>query len=169
MELHAHSHSHHWVRRTPDWRAAAVAGFAAGAILMVLELFWSAWGTGGSPWEISHMIAAIVAGPGSLGSPGFDLGVVALALVTHYVLGIAFGLVLAAVMAPFRLDSSAGMALTIGGAFGVLLYLVNFFVLAAWFPWFAEIRGAATLIAHLIFGMSAAFLYWKLERDDTAL
>ena len=167
MELHAHSH--HWVRRTPDWRAAAVAGFAAGAILMVLELFWSAWGAGGSPWEIPHMVAAIVSGPGRLATPEFDLGVVALALVTHYVLGIVFGLILGMVMAPFRLDSSAGMALTIGGAFGLLLYLVNFFVLAAMFPWFAEIRGAATLIAHLIFGMSAAFLYWKLERDDTGL
>lgn len=167
MELQAHTH--HWVRRTPDWRAAAVAGFAAGAILMVLELFWSVWGAGGSPWEIPHMIAAIVMGPEGLASPGFDLGVVALALVTHYVLGIVFGLALGAVMAPFRLDSSAGMALTIGGAFGLLLYLLNFFLLAVWFPWFAEIRGAATLIAHLIFGMSASFLYWKLERDDAEL
>jgi hypothetical protein len=167
MELHAHTH--HWVRRSPDWRAAAVAGFAAGAILMVLELFWSASGAGENPWEISHMVAAIVAGPDTLGPSGFELGVMALALVIHYVLGIMFGLILGAVMAPFHLDSSAGLALTIGGVFGLLLYVFNFFGLTALFPWFVELRSGATLVAHLIFGMSAAFLYWKLERDDHSL
>ena len=29
----------HW--RAPDWTAAAVAGFGAGAVLMVLDLVWS--------------------------------------------------------------------------------------------------------------------------------
>ena len=39
MELHMQSH--HYVRRQPDWTAAAVSGLAAGALLLVLELFWS--------------------------------------------------------------------------------------------------------------------------------
>ena len=31
---------HAWKRRETDWIAAAVAGFAAGAVLKVLDLVW---------------------------------------------------------------------------------------------------------------------------------
>jgi hypothetical protein len=34
-------HSHHYMRRLPDWTAAAVSGLAAGALLIVVEMFWS--------------------------------------------------------------------------------------------------------------------------------
>ena len=37
MELRMHSH--HYVARQPDWIAAAVAGFVAGAVVMVMELY----------------------------------------------------------------------------------------------------------------------------------
>jgi hypothetical protein len=52
----------------------------------------------------------------------------------------------------------------IGAAFGGLLYVFNFFALTQAFPWFAELRGWATFVSHLIFGASAALLYWKLAR-----
>jgi hypothetical protein len=55
MELHMHSHR--WEQRMPDWTVAAVSGFAAGAVLMVLELLWSTIIQGTSPWVTSHMIA----------------------------------------------------------------------------------------------------------------
>ena len=58
MELHMQSH--HYVRRQPDWKAAAVSGLAAGALLLVLELFWSSMVSGVNPWVATRMIAAIV-------------------------------------------------------------------------------------------------------------
>lgn len=161
MDLHMHSYR--W-QRLPDWPAAAVAGLAAGAVLMVLELFWSTLVAGGSPWAASHMIAAIVMGPDTLQSSDFSLNVVAVALAAHYVLGIVFGLVLATIIAPFRQDSSVGMVLLAGAVFGAVLYLLNFYGMVYFFPWFADWRGAATLVTHLIFGMTAALLYWKLDR-----
>lgn len=166
MELHMHSHR--WAQRMPDWPAAAVAGFAAGAILMVLELFWSTLIADASPWVVSHKIAAIAMGPAALQSTdfSFSLGVVAAALVTHYVLGIVLGLVLAAVIAPFHLDSSLGMVLLTGAVFGLAIYLLNFYGMIRFFPWFADMRGWATLAAHLIFGMAAAAMYWNFERVD---
>lgn len=161
MELHLHSH--HWERRVPDWPVAAVAGLCAGAILMVLELLWSALVTGTSPWVTSRMIAALVMGPNTLQGAGFGVGIVAVALATHYLLGVVFAVVFAGIVAPFHLDSSAPMVLLAGAAFGVLLYVFNFHGMVRFFPWFAELRGAAALAAHLIFGMAAALIYWQLE------
>jgi hypothetical protein len=158
-------HSLHWERRMPDWPAAAVAGFAAGAVLMVLELLWSLV-CGESPWRASHQVAAIVLGPDAQQSSGFALGLVTLALATHYALGAAFGIVLAVLIAPLRLEANVAASLAAGALFGAVLYGVNFFAMVRWFPWFADLRGAPTLVAHLVFGMSAALLYWEFERGD---
>jgi hypothetical protein len=171
MELHLRSH--HLEHRRPDWVAAAASGFVAGAILMVLELFWSAIVQDGNPWVTSHKIAAIVLGddvlqPADFRPADFSVGIVGVALIIHYVLGIAFGLVLAAIIAPFRFDSSIGMALVVGAVFGLILYLINFYALTSVFPWFADMRGWETLIANLIFGMAVALLYIKLERPEIA-
>ncbi|WP_019141861.1 hypothetical protein [Noviherbaspirillum massiliense] len=156
--------SHRRVARSPDWTAAAVSGFVAGAVLMVLEMLWSTNLMGATPWTMSHMIAAIVTGPDALQSHAFSVSIVALSLVIHYVLGIVFGMILAAIIAPFHLDSSPAMVLLVGAAYGLVLYLVNFYGMARIFTWFADVRGWPALIAHLIFGMVAAGMYWKLER-----
>ena len=131
---------------------------------MVLELLWSALVVGTSPWVTSHMIAALVMGPNALQGAGFSVGIVAVALATHYLLGVVFALLLTILMAPFHLDSSSAMALLAGAAFGLLLYAFNFYGLVRFFPWFSEVRGTVTLVAHLIFGMAAALIYWKLEQ-----
>lgn len=154
--------------RKPDWPAAAVSGFAAGAILMVLDLLWSLVTTGSGPWATSHKIAAAVMGPEVADASTFDAGVVAVALAAHYALGILSGIVLAAVSVPLRLDESAGKAIVSGAVFGLGVYLVNFHGFANVLPWFAEMRGFATLTAHLVFGVAIALLYRRLGRrgDD---
>jgi len=164
MELHMHSHR--WEQRSPDWTVAAVSGFAAGAVLMVLELLWSAVIMRVSPWEASHMIAAIVMGSDALQSTDFNLMIVTVALVTHYVLGIVFALILATIIVQFSFDSSVGMALLTGAVFGVAMYLFNFYGMVQFFSWFTEMRGLATLVAHVIFGTVVAAMYWKLEQVE---
>lgn len=160
--------SWHW--RAVDWVAAAVAGFAAGAVLMVLDLLWSAIFNPDGPWRTSHMIALIFSGAAdSLQTTDyrFKVSVVSIALLTHYALGIAFGLVLAAILAQLRLDSEPLKALVAGALLGCLLYLVNFETLTAFFPLLARLRGAPTLAAHVVFGCVAAVLYWRLKRTAT--
>jgi hypothetical protein len=132
---------------------------------MVLELIWSILPPGTSPWLVSHKIAAIVLGPDTLQSSDFSIGVVALALATHYVLGIAFGIVLAAIIAPFHFDSSTGMLVLVGAVFGALIYLFDFYGMAHAFNWFVDMRGWETFVAHLVFGITAALMYWQLERS----
>lgn len=164
MDLHLHSH--HWEQhRLVDWPAAAVAGLAAGAVLMVLNLLWSATVSGDSLWRSSHLVAALLMGPEeALASSGFNLGVVVVALATHYALGVAFGLALAFIIVGFHWESNVGAMQIIGALFGLALYLFDFYAVAQIFPWFAELRGWPTLVAHLVFGVVAALLYWKLNR-----
>jgi hypothetical protein len=164
MELRQHLIQ--WERSRPDWVVAAVAGFAAGAVLMVLDLLWSAFVDPSGPWRTSHMIAPIVTGADAARAPsyGFSVGVVAIALAVHYVLGIVFGLILAAIMTPLHLDSTLEKAIGTGAVFGIVLYLVNFYGLVSLFPWLVELRGWPTTGAHLVFGVVAALLYAKLGR-----
>ncbi|MEW6703983.1 MAG: hypothetical protein AB1430_03940 [Pseudomonadota bacterium] len=165
MELQLHRHD--WRRRWPDWTVAAAAGFVAGAVLMVLELLWATTVSGESPWQLLRMVAAIAMGPQTLEAGTFSVGVAAVALLTHYLLGVVFALVLAVVIAGFSYDTSATMIHTLGALFGFGLYLFNFHGMSQFFPWMADLRGWSTLIAHLVFGMTAAFLYWKFDRHFT--
>lgn len=154
----------HW--RRPDWAAAAVAGFAAGAVLMVLDLLWSSAFNPDGPWRTSHMIAPLFIGTDVLRTNGyaFSATVVSIALAVHYGLGIVFGLVMGAILAQLRLDAAPTPALVAGAIMGIVLYLVNFEGIAAFLPWLAELRGPDTLAAHVVFGSVAALLYWRLKR-----
>lgn len=164
MDALMQSRGWHW--RATDWTAAAVAGLAGGAVLMVLDLVWSAFFNPHGPWRTSHMIAPIFIGTDVLKTSGyaFHAGVVAIALAVHYLLGILFGLVIAALIEQFRLDDRATHAAGMGIGVGVLLYLVNFEALAAFFPWLGQLQGAETVAAHVVFGAVAALLYWRLKR-----
>jgi hypothetical protein len=163
MELHMQSH--HWQRRMPDWLAAAVAGLAGGALVIVLEFFWSTMVLDESPWQPTHKIAAMVMGRGALEQMSvFSFSIVGIALLLHYVLGAIMGMILAAIMAPFRFDSSVGMEAVIGLAFGIVAYVWNFYVMTAVFPWFISERGSGPLLANLLFGVVTAVVYGMLER-----
>lgn len=149
----------------PDWPAALVAGFLAGALLMILEMLWAMTG-GGDPWAVAHKVAGIALGADAATGSEFSVSIVAIALATHYVLGMLFGCILAIILSALRLDDSPGMAFTVGGAFGIMLYVFNFYVMAKAYPWFIEMRTLETFIGHVIFGMMAGFVYWKLRRQQ---
>ncbi|MES2100745.1 MAG: hypothetical protein V4569_13045 [Pseudomonadota bacterium] len=165
MELRLHLHR--WERREPDWLAAAASGFAAGAVLMVLELVWAAVMSTAGPWRISQLIAAIVLGTETLqpsAAGAFSVSVVAVALVIHYAAGTAFGMAAAFIGAGFHYDTSPAMMAAMGAAFGAELYVFSFHIATLVFPWLVELRGWPTLAAHLIFGVTGALMYWKLAR-----
>ena len=82
--------------------------------------------------------------------------------------GAVLGMILAAIIAPFTLDSSLGMAMLAGAVFGLVVYFFNFYVMTRAFPWFVEVRGWHTFVGHLIFGVTAAACYWKLESKDVS-
>ncbi|CAB3796110.1 hypothetical protein [Paraburkholderia fynbosensis] len=163
MELHLDSH--HFTHRQPDWRAAALAGVIAGAIFLILGVFLTALVTGQSLTEPPRMIAAIILGRGALQSPhAFSVGIVLAAFIVHFALAIVLALILSLIAVSFSLDSSVGMATFAGAVFGVIVYIINFYGMTQFFPWFAEARNWVSALVHIVFGIVAADMYMKLER-----
>ena len=164
-------HLHRWVRSPFDRTAAVVAGFTGGAVLMAIELLWSAVAPGaGGPWQTPHLVAALLMGPHVLWATPyvFDPGILVAALFTHYLLGIGFGVLLAGVANGFGFDRDLPAILALGAVFGLALYGMNFHVMVTFFPWFKALQGWPTAVAHVAFGVTAAALYHHLARRPDA-
>ena len=145
-----------------------LSGVIAGAVFLALGVMLMALRTGGSLLEPPRMVAAIILGRGALQSPqAFSIGIVLAAFMVHFALAIGLALILGLIMTSFNLDSSMGMASLAGGAFAAVVYLINFYGMTSFFPWFAEARNGASLFAHIVFGIVAANLYMRLERNPS--
>ncbi|MFP3559445.1 hypothetical protein SB861_53910 [Paraburkholderia sp. SIMBA_049] len=161
-------HSHQFSIRLPDWRAAAISGCIAGLVFLLLELFSMAI-LGQNSWGAPRMIVAIALSRDMLSLPAtFGFGIILVGLIVHFVLSVTFVLVLAVIVAPFSLDSSMGIASLAGAAFGVALYLVNFYGMSDLFPWLADARSWASFVSHIVFGIVAADTYLQLETKEEA-
>ncbi|WP_322024798.1 sodium:proline symporter [Burkholderia sp. BCC1977] len=113
----------------------------------------------------ARLTAALVMGRSVLGaSAGFDPTIMGVATLVHAALSLAY----AAVLARMVRNLSRGAALLAGGAFGLGLYGVNLHAFTALFPWFVPVRGAITLVAHVVFGVTAAGVYCMVRRSPRA-
>lgn len=149
--------------RQPHWKAGIWSGVIAGVVFLVLEMVMVALFAGESPWGPVRMMGAILLGEGVLPPPAtFDFGVVMAAMFVHFALAIILGLVLAYLV--FRL--TFGTALAVGLAFGLVVYLFNFYIMTGLFPWFAMGRNWITIFAHLAFGLTLAWSYKALARRE---
>jgi hypothetical protein len=145
-----------------DLSAAIWAGVVASIVFQLLEIICVPLFGGGSPWGPARMIAAMVLGPGVLPPPAtFDLFVVSVALLVDVIQAMIYAAVLAAIV---RTWSTAASVL-VAAVFGVALYAVNFYLFAPQlFPWFTMGRNGATLFTHVVFSVTAALTYKKLQR-----
>lgn len=132
----------------------AALGAAVASTLVELPLWWIAGDDViRNLFRDARLTAAIVMGRRVLVSTtGFDLLVMGVATLVHVALSLAYTAVLAKVVSSMSLRS----ALLAGGAFGLVLYGINLHAFTAIFPWFIPVRGAITLVAHLVFGITAA-------------
>lgn len=140
----------------------AAFGAALGSTVIEL-LLWSIVGDDAirNLFRDARLTAAIVMGRRVLGaSTGFDPLVMGVATLVHAALSLAYAAVLAKVIRSLSL----GPALLAGGVFGLVLYGVNLYAFTAIFPWFVPVRGAITLVAHLVFGITAAGIYRVVRR-----
>ncbi len=142
-----------------DLAAGLWAGFVAGIVATFAQM--AIWWAGGEPvvatlLRDAALTAAIVMGVGLLGEPyGFDLIVMTVASCIHFALSLAYGCMLGWLIRRTRRTAS----LLYGAAFGLAVYAVNLHGFTAWYPWFVQSRGGATLVAHLVFGLVAAAVY----------
>lgn len=157
------------VRDAHFWRDAVVAGIIGGAVFVVAEMLLVML-IGQSPWAPPHMIAAMVLGTGVLPGPGnpptFDPGILSAALIVHFILSIAYGLLIGAVVQRTSMRSYT-RALVEGAAIGLAIYLVNFYLIASFaFQWFAMARNWVTLVTHILFGLVTAWAFLGLAEPQ---
>lgn len=75
------------------------------------------------------------------------------------------GLVFMMLLAVLVARSSRGAAISIGAIFGLVLYLVNFYLFTAVFPWFAMARNWISVFSHIAFGLLAGWVYVAVRRS----
>ncbi|MCY7355726.1 MAG: hypothetical protein LH470_11755 [Lysobacter sp.] len=142
-------------------RAALWAAIVAGAVFMMLEMIMVPVFTGGSPWGPPRMIAAIGMGEGVLPPPAtFDAGIMMVAMLIH----LGLSVILAFLFAFIARGRTVSMATMIGAAFGLVVYLINFYGMTAVFPWFAMGRGWIGIFAHVMYGAVLGFVYASIAR-----
>jgi hypothetical protein len=146
-----------------DWRAAVLAGLAAGTLFLILNLVLIPEIIGGTTEVVLRYFASIVLGPGAVSpSSGFGPLTIITAILLHYLLSIIFAFVVAYVV--HRWGVVGG---TIGGAIlGLSIYLINMYTLTLLFPWFFTMENTLFLIVHIIFGAAVGALYEVMERDE---
>lgn len=147
------------------WKAAIGAGLIAGAVFLMMEMILLV-AVGESPWGPPRMMAAMVMGEAVLPPPAtFDVTVVMVAMIVHFMLSVALAIAFAWALSLWR--PIFGAALALGAAFGLLVYLVNFYpVTAILSSWFAMARNWITISSHVVFGAVLAWAYLALAGGE---
>lgn len=150
-----------------DWPATIWAGVIAGVVFVIAEMLMVMLFMGESPWGPPGMIAAILLGGDVLPPPtSFDIGILMAAMVIHFPLSVAYGL-----LAGWIVHRLANMsALLLGGVFGLAIYFINFYLIApAAFPWFTQAQNWVSLVSHLIYGLVLGGTYAALRKHKPAV
>jgi hypothetical protein len=150
-------------RSAMDWRAAIWAGLIAGLLFLILSIaiLWAV--VGAAPGVLFRYTASIVLGEGVLPPPtSFEPLIVAVALLTHFLLSVLYACVVA-----FIVHRGGLWTGIIGGAlFGLALYAINYYTFSYFFPWFFALRSWIVIVSHVLFGAVAGGIYETLERDQ---
>ncbi|PTQ82764.1 hypothetical protein C8R21_10343 [Nitrosospira multiformis] len=148
--------------------AAVAAGIIAGVIATGAQLvLWWVF-TDALPsifYRDARLTAAMLMGPDVLPPPAtFEWRVMLVATFIHFMLSIAYGLILA------PLISRPGMVASMlaGAVFGLIIYATNMYGMTLIFPWFSVARDWITLATHIVFGISLAVPYKLLSRPHSA-
>ena len=128
-----------------------IGGLIAGLIFVLIEMILVPTVGGGSAFGPPRMMAAIAMGEDVLPPPAtFELGIFMVGMLVHFALSAVLGVIFALLISRFSMAFTGKVFA--GIAFGLLVYLVNFYGLTAVFPWFEMARNLITVFAHLVFG-----------------
>jgi uncharacterized membrane protein YagU involved in acid resistance len=132
----------------------AVGGVAAGLVFAAVTM-WFADSTGGKAEMPLRMISTIVKGDQAMAAGTTST---ALGAVVHLALSALFGMVFALAVPRFRTNGTVALA---GTAYGLLLYVLNFLVLAPLvFTTFRMANQPFEVFAHIVFGTLLSFAFF---------
>jgi hypothetical protein len=146
----------------------AAAGIIGGILFAAFEMVAAVMLTGSHAFFMPlRMIGAMLLGPEALES-AYSLAVAGVTgIVIHMVLSVVFAVIFAWIGSPAATDTTLALS---GMLFGIMLWLVNFYVLAplAGWTWFPEETSAPVqFVAHaLFFGCPVG---WYLGRSRTVI
>ena len=146
-----------------DWPSAVRAGVIAGAVSLLLYLFFVPAVVGaGNAWVVVRLLGSILLGPGVLAPPAtFDAAALVSALVMHFALAILMASVIAFVLHRWGLVTGV-----IGGAvFGLVFFAINFYALTFFFEHFFAMAHWSVALVHVVFGALAGGIYEWLETE----
>jgi hypothetical protein len=158
------SNSHVPVTRSElPWaiRQGILAGIVAGLVFAAFEMIASAVMMGPAALTMPlRMIGGIALGSRAM-APDFPLATAALAgIIVHMILAMIYGGVFAALAGGLRPGPAV---IGLAGAYGVLLWLINFYLIApAAFPWFAQANPVVAFVGHAVFfGAVLGYVLWR--------
>ncbi|MBK7106883.1 MAG: hypothetical protein IPH62_16550 [Ignavibacteriae bacterium] len=151
------------MKQVMDWKAALWAGLVASFIFLFLNLFLVPFLLGGNMWVIVRLFASIFLGESILAPPAtFDLTALIVSIITNLILSELFTLLIAFVFHKYGLATGI-----IGGAvFGLAIYLINFYSLSYFFPWFFVLGSWPFVLTHILFGAVSGGVYELLEVEE---
>lgn len=156
----ASSHGIPQRKRITRWGKGAVAGVIAGALFLAVEMVLLKVFGGGNIWVPLRLSASITLGNRAVAtSTPFTFDIFFIGMMMHFLLSILYTVVLG--MLIHNLKPAA--AILAGAGFGLLMYLFHFYGLTAFYPWVANSRSWIVVVGHLLFGMSAAWIYSHLH------
>lgn len=142
--------------RPSFWRAVLWATVVSGGLFLVLVIVLPALFEGESALGPARIIGGLVLhqDPSAVSD-----GLIAAGVAGHFFLSFVFTYLLALIVYRMRTRTAVG----VGTAYGLALYLFNFYAMSVAFPWFADFRGATTFLSHLAFGVTAAWVFKRLR------
>lgn len=146
-----------------DWSAAFWAGILSGTVFYLLNIFFVPFILGGNSWVIIRLFASIFFGEAILAPPAtFDFASLIVSILTNIVLSIGFTMLIAFVFHKWGLATGI-----FGGAlFGLGIYIINFYSLSYFYPWFFALSSWPFVVTHILFGAIAGGVYELLEVEE---
>jgi hypothetical protein len=150
------------MRQVMDWSAAIWAGAISGIIFLFLNMILT-YAFAGNPWLAVRLTASIIMGQGVLPPPAsFDPVVFIVAFILHIILSIGYACLIAGIFHRWGLL----VGFLGGAAIGAGIYLINFYTISYFFPWFFPMRSWIMLLSHVLFGGLSGGIYELLEREE---
>lgn len=152
----------------PHYQAGIAASLVA-EVVFILMVMMVAWVRGMDPWMVTRVPASFLIGPEAVQPPGFVPGDVALGMMMHLILGVAVGLIYAALLPRLRVSPITG-----GLIAAALLYALGFWILPIAFPsWLAPFSlpptgRALQAVAHLVYGLAFGLSFLRLAGRHTS-
>ncbi|MDP9386485.1 MAG: hypothetical protein M3Q48_00800 [Actinomycetota bacterium] len=133
----------------------AVAGALSGAAFIAVTM-WFATTVGDPAKGPLMMISTIAKGDAAMAAGTADPTV---GVLVHLVLSVVFGMLFGLIAPMLRTNAAVALA---GTAYGALLYLVNFKLIAPLlFPIFGMANQPFELVVHIVFGVLVSFFFFS--------